>query len=42
MIPRELEDRLVGLRKTDKFCRMSMSEIVRYLVQEGLKNEQTA
>lgn len=38
----ELEEQLVALRKTDKYCRMSWAEIIRSLIQEGLKQNGSA
>lgn len=41
----EMEQRIVDLRKTDKFCRSSLSEIIRTVLEEGMKGiaeEQTA
>lgn len=35
----ELEEKIVDLRKTDKYCRKSLSEIVRILIQKGLEAE---
>lgn len=34
-LPPELEDLLYELRKTDEFCRMSYSEILRVLFKKG-------
>jgi len=36
-IPSELEKKILELRKTDQFCRKSLSEIVRFLIQKGLE-----
>lgn len=36
----ELEERIIEMRKTDKYCRKSLSEIVRILIQKGLKDEE--
>lgn len=38
-IPRRLEARIIELRKTDKFCRMTYSELVRYLVERAIALE---
>lgn len=39
-IPREVDDRIVALRKTDKFCRATLSQITRELILIGLKAEE--
>lgn len=39
-LPADVEERLISLRKTDKFCRMSISEITRRLILIGLKAEE--
>lgn len=36
MITPEIEERIRNLRKTDKFCMMSISDIVRTLINSGL------
>lgn len=42
-MPPELEEKVYALRRTDKYCRMTLSEIVRILIQKGLEAEaQTA
>lgn len=42
-MPPELEEKVYDLRKTDKYCRMTLSEIVRILILKGLEAEaQTA
>lgn len=38
-IPAELERRILELRKTDQYCRKSLSEIVRMLIMKGLEEE---
>lgn len=38
-IPAELERRILALRKTDQYCRKSLSEIVRMLIMKGLEEE---
>lgn len=38
-IPAELEERIIQLRKTDRFCRCSTSEIIRILIKSGLSND---
>ena len=38
-MPPELEQKVVDLRKTDEFCRKSISEIVRILIEKGLTND---
>ena len=35
----ELEQKIVDLRKTDEFCRKSISEIVRMLIEKGLTDD---
>ena len=35
-LPKELEDAIIELRKTDKYCRMSYAEIIRRLIEAGL------
>lgn len=42
VIPEELEKKIVELRKTDRFSRSSLSEIIRTLISEGLEADQTA
>lgn len=39
-LPPETEAALIELRKTDCFCKCSYSEIVRRLIEEGLKSVQ--
>lgn len=39
-LPKELEDKLIELRKTDKYCRCSFSEIVRQLFALGIEAEE--
>lgn len=36
VIPKELEERIIELRKTDRFARCTISEIMRTLIQKGL------
>ena len=36
MITPEIEEQIKQLRKTDKYCMMPISEIVRNLVQQGI------
>ena len=38
-MPPELEEKVYELRKTDRYCRMTMSEIVRILILRGLESE---
>ena len=38
-MPPELEERVYALRRTDEYCRMTLSEIVRILIQKGLEAE---
>lgn len=35
-LPENMEAALIELRKTDRFCRCSYSEIVRQLIEAGL------
>lgn len=37
-LPESLEEALTELRKTDTFCKCSYSEIVRQLIEAGLKS----
>lgn len=37
-IPAELEQAIVDLRKTDRFCRSSYTEIIREVLSAGLGN----
>lgn len=37
-LPADLEQRIIELRKTDKFCRCTISEITRQLIAIGLKS----
>lgn len=34
--PPELEAKIIELRKTDEFCRMTFSEIIRTLIERGI------
>lgn len=36
-IPEDVEQKIVDLRKTDEYCRCSYSEIVRRLLEQGIK-----
>lgn len=36
-VDQEIDDMIIALRKQDKFVRSSKSDIVRYLINEGLK-----
>lgn len=36
-LSKELEQMIVDLRKTDRFCRCSLSEVARELLERGLK-----
>lgn len=36
-IPEEMENKIVEMRKTDKFCRCSYAEIIRQLLEAGVK-----
>ena len=35
---RETEDRIYALRKQDKFCRLSKSQLISYLIKSALDN----
>lgn len=39
-LPREIDDRVVALRKSDKYCRCTLSQITRSLIEIGLKIEE--
>lgn len=45
-IPAEMEESIVELRKTDRFCRSSYAEIIREVLTAGMerinKNQDTA
>lgn len=36
----DLEEKIIKMRKKDKYCRKSLSEIVRILIQKGLEDEE--
>lgn len=36
-ISEEMENKIVEMRKTDKFCRCSYTEIIRQLLEAGVK-----
>ena len=36
VIPKEIEEKIIELRKTDRFARCSISEIMRILIKKGL------
>ncbi len=40
-LPPELEEAIFALRKTDKYCKCSVSEIMRSLLTMGLEVEET-
>lgn len=40
-LPPELEEAIFELRKTEKFCRCSISEIMRSLLVQGLQTEES-
>lgn len=40
-LPPELEKKIYDLRKTDKYCRLPLSEIMRSLLLRGLEMEET-
>lgn len=35
----ELETKVMEMRKTDEFCRLSVAEIIRILIARGLEDE---
>lgn len=37
-IPRDIEQAIVDMRKTDEFCKCSYSEIIRTLIAAGLNS----
>ena len=37
---REMDERIIRLRKTDKYARCSISEIIRKMVEKGLEQEE--
>lgn len=39
-LPQEIDDRIVALRKSDKYCRCTLSQITRQLIEIGLKIEE--
>lgn len=39
-MPPELEERIIEMRKSDKYCRKSISEIIRILIVKGLECEE--
>lgn len=39
-LPPELEQAVIELRKTDRFCRCSYAEIIRQLMQAGIDRMQ--
>lgn len=39
-LPHETNERIISLRKTDKYCRCTLSEITRNLIEIGLKAEE--
>lgn len=38
-LPPEIEEKVMELRKTDKFCRCSLSEIIRHLIASGIASD---
>ena len=36
----ELEAKIIAMRKTDAFCRMTFSEILRVLIERGIEQSQ--
>lgn len=41
MVDDSLEAQIIELRKSDQFCRMSISEIIRTLIKRGLEEQET-
>lgn len=39
MITPDMEKEIIEMRKTDEFCRKSISEIVRILIQRGMDSQ---
>lgn len=39
MLTPDLEDKVYELRRKDQYCRMTISEIIRILIQKGLEAE---
>ncbi|MBQ7887320.1 MAG: hypothetical protein IJ313_10560 [Clostridia bacterium] len=39
MVTPDLEEKIYDLRKTDRYCRMTISEIMRTLILRGLESE---
>jgi len=39
-LPVEVNERIIALRKTDKYCRCTLSQITRELIMLGLKIEE--
>ncbi len=37
---REMDERIIRLRKTDKYARCSISEIIRRMIEKGLEQEE--
>lgn len=37
-LPADLENEVVELRRSEKFCRCSYSEILRFLIKAGIKS----
>lgn len=40
-LPDEMYDAIINMRKTDAFCKKSLSEIVRYLIDQGIRSNET-
>lgn len=38
-IPHDLKEQIFALRKQDKYCRLTISEIVRQMILKGLEAE---
>jgi Arc/MetJ-type ribon-helix-helix transcriptional regulator len=41
-LTKELEDEIVKLRKEDAYCRMSYADLIRVLIERGLKASEEA
>lgn len=45
-LPEEIDNQVIQMKKTDEYCRCSYAEIVRLLIEEGIRanhaNRQTA
>ena len=41
-IPADLEKRIIDMRKTDEYCRSSISDIIRKMLEKGLDEVEQA